>query len=385
MIESTPPDAVGGLSESTIAILTPPGVGAIACVQLRGALTWGAVRQNFRPSGKQSLPELPVPQRFWFGTLGEGDAPGDEVILSTKHEGLEIHCHGGQRVVRWIVELFLARGFTEVPAFGEGNQLLQLMARATTERSAAILLDQYHGAFQQAVELILSDIEAHSAKLQRLADLAPHGRHLVEPWRVVIAGPPNVGKSSLLNALAGYSRSIVAPIAGTTRDVVTALLAFEGWPISLSDTAGLRESAEALEAEGIAKTVGELAGADLIVWVMDASAEAPVEPPAEIAAERLLVVWNKSDLFAATERSRQGDGSFQSPRITSVSALTRIGIPELIAAIVARLVPAAPVLLEAVPYSPVLADAVERAWSEFSRGNFDSARASLASCLAVRP
>src|SRR5207244_11945531 len=76
--------------------------------------------------------------------------------------------------------------------------------------------------------------------LDELARYAGVGRHLTAPWRVAVAGAPNVGKSSLVNALAGYQRSVVAPTPGTTRDVVTALLAIDGWPVELADTAGLR-------------------------------------------------------------------------------------------------------------------------------------------------
>ena len=83
---------------------------------------------------------------------------------------------------------------------------------------------------------------------------------------MVVAGAPNVGKSSLVNALAGFQRSVVSEIAGTTRDVVSVQLAFDGWPVELTDTAGLRE-AEGLEAEGVARANRALAEADLVLWV----------------------------------------------------------------------------------------------------------------------
>ena len=157
--------------------------------------------------------------------------------------------------------------------WNEPNEILGLVTRAPTLRAAAVLLDQSHGAFASAVAGCLEDL----SQLPRLAALAAVGRHLVEPWQVVLAGPPNVGKSSLINALAGFERSVVAPVAGTTRDVVTVRVAFDGWPVELSDTAGLRDSGEALEAEGIARTKSRLASADLVVWVMDLTD--PVPPP----------------------------------------------------------------------------------------------------------
>src|SRR5206468_2220750 len=106
-------------------------------------------------------------------------------------------------------------------------------------------------------------------------------------------GAPNVGKSSLVNALAGYQRSIVAPTPGTTRDVVATTLAIDGWPVELSDTAGLHGEGEQLERAGMARARAAAAAADLCVWVLDGSA-APVWLGPEITAP--LTVINKIDL-----------------------------------------------------------------------------------------
>jgi tRNA modification GTPase len=90
---------------------------------------------------------------------------------------------------------------------------------------------------------------------------------------VVIAGPPNVGKSSLINALLGYQRAIVFDQPGTTRDVLTATTAIDGWPVELADTAGIREGDDAIETEGVARALAEIRAADLVVEVWDASQE----------------------------------------------------------------------------------------------------------------
>src|SRR5262249_15997807 len=151
------------------------------------------------------------------------------------------------------------------------------LARATTVRTASILLDQMHGAFDAAVSAILAALDGEgppSSAAQMLAELAdrvPLGRHLTAPWRVVIAGAPNVGKSRLVKALAGYQRSVVSPTPGTTRDVVTVRLAI-GWPIELADTAGLRDESDALEGQGIELARSRLAEADLCLWVLDSTA-----------------------------------------------------------------------------------------------------------------
>jgi tRNA modification GTPase len=356
-----------------VSVLTPPGTGAIATVRVSGTGAWEAVRAKFNPA-KGTLPEVPPLHRFWFGTLGDG---GDEVIVAMRQVApepmVEIHCHGGRRVVRWVAELFAPLALTGRGAGGEGVSSHEYaLTHATTTRTAAVALDQFHGAFHRAVEAILADLPNSHAALRRLADLAPVGRHLVDPWRVVIAGPPNVGKSSLVNALAGYQRSVVAPVAGTTRDVVTVRVAFDGWPVELSDTAGLRESAEELEAAGIELARRQLAAADVVVWVIDLSEAEPVWP--EFTPD--LVVGNKVDLLPLTRTASPFEH-------IPVSATTGQGVPELIAAIVRRIVPVAPDPGEAGPFTPELADMIENADTAVHSGDLDTARRLLRSCLAV--
>src|SRR5205085_2661766 len=125
---------------------------------------------------------------------------------------------------------------------------------APTAKTAAILLDQYHGAMDSALTQLKLAIERgdrRSGEKMRgeLLLFAAVGRHLTKPWRVVVAGAANVGKSSLVNALAGYQRCVVSETPGTTRDIVTTQIALDGWPIELSDTAGQREAGESLEQE----------------------------------------------------------------------------------------------------------------------------------------
>ena len=170
------------------------------------------------------------------------------------------------------------------------------------------------------------------------------GRHLVEPWRVVLAGRPNVGKSSLINALVGYGRAIVHHTPGTTRDVVTAVTAIDGWPVELSDTAGLGQSDHPLERAGVERAEAALATADLVVLVFDA---AQCRSDADRALrERLpssVVVWNKCDLPPARGERPPG---------LAVSALRGDGIAELVRRIADRLVPHPPPPGSAVPFPP---------------------------------
>jgi len=324
---------------TSVRVLTPTGTGAIATVSVQGPQAWLIARELFRPLGKRRLPELPPRHRFWFGTL----ADGDDVVLAVRETDpgtcVEVHCHGGRRVVRWVVEQFVIRGCTE--ADEASSDALSLMTRATTTRTAAILLDQHQGAFGKEMRALEADNrEAARERLETLASRIPLGRHLVEPWRVVLAGPPNVGKSSLLNALAGFQRSVVAATAGTTRDVVTVPAAFDGWPVELADTAGLRHASDTLEREGIERARQFLANADLIIWLLDASEAEPTLPGEEIPqGNRCLVILNKCDLRDDRRSSAE----------LRVSARTGEGVPELAAAIARRLVPRPPPPGSAVP------------------------------------
>src|SRR5207248_5393874 len=173
------------------------------------------------------------------------------------------------------------------------------------------------------------DAQREEPRLQSLDRLAGLGRHLTVPWRLVVAGAPNVGKSSLINALAGYQRCVVAATPGTTRDVVTTSLAIDGWPVEIADTAGLRTALADLEQQGIGLARQAVATADLCLWVLDASA-ALVWPEFSIA--NVCFVINKVDLEAAWDLE-------QANHAVRVSALTGSGLAGLCAAISQRLVP----------------------------------------------
>lgn len=341
-----------------VACLTPPGSGAIAVLAVRGPDAWPIVRRLFRSASAKPLPELPTTGATWLGHMGEG--VGDEVILAVPslepEPTIEIYCHGGQQVVRWLIGLLKKEGCLEVQAeqLTDGNDAWKTLPYAKTQRTAAILLDQAQGALKRALAEVAkartdgrdADAEVCLNAIKRYDSV---GRHLIDPWRVAIVGAPNVGKSSLLNALAGYQRSIVAPIPGTTRDVVTATLAFDGWPVELADTAGLREGGDNLEGEGIQRARGQLAAADLCLWVCDASGPEPVSKAVFAAnniidPERVLPVINKVDLPAAWDWTRMA--------AIAVSAKTGQGIDSLIRRVVDVLVPDPPPPGAAVPVYP---------------------------------
>lgn len=317
----------------SISCLTPPGRGAIATLAVRGPEAWRILRELF--TSTNPLPEEPLPGRLWLGRLGPTGAADSVVVSVDQTEPIpwvELHCHGGAEVVRVLTEEFTRRGVRAIPwqeflrLSGEEESRLAsriLLAQAPTVRTASILLDQMHGALHRALEEIRYALRAGDAArahelLDHLLRHARVGRHVVAPWKIVVAGAPNVGKSSLVNALAGYQRSVVSPTPGTTRDVVTTLLAVDGWPVEVADTAGWRTTPEPLERAGIDLARSAAQNADLVLWVVDASAE-PVFP-SDLATTHIII--NKIDLSPAWDLRTL-------PEARQVSARTGAGLREL--------------------------------------------------------
>jgi tRNA modification GTPase len=345
-----------------VAVLTPPGRSALATLAVHGPRTREIVRELFRTRTGKPLPDVPAPPQFWLGTFG--DQVSDEVVLAVKDATMELHCHGGREVVRYLLELLTSRGLSEI-LWSEflrcttGDEIradaLAGLAHAPTVRTAAILLDQANGALERA----LAEIET-AEHAQALLRWAPLGRHLTDPWRVVVAGAPNVGKSSLMNALSGYQRSIVADTPGTTRDVVTVRLALDGWPVELADTAGLRASEDDLESAGVQRAAALLERADLVLWVVDATCLPPPSlegkgaggtDPTDATRRIIKLIVNKIDQPPAWDIAAAHPDA-------CVSALTGQGIPELVESIARWLVPEVPPSGTAVPFTERLIDSL---------------------------
>lgn len=322
------------MSSLAYRLLTPPGAGAIALVELRGPGAADLLAQAF--SGA-----LPRPGRIRVGELREaGGEPVDEVVLvrDPSQEAFTISSHGGLGVVAAIRRLLGRGGAIEESAPPAGERRCEaeaeaLLPEARTDLACQVLLLQLQGALRAEVERLAAAPEPRA--LARLLVTSQLGRRLTQPARIALWGAPNAGKSSLLNALLGRERVLVAELAGTTRDAVEVELSLEGVPVSLVDTAGQRSQAEALEAEGIALARAEGARADLRLVVVDgASAEAP--PP---APEPRLVVWNKADL----------PGHAAPPEALVLSALRGQGLAELRSALRAALLGPAAALPLALP------------------------------------
>jgi tRNA modification GTPase len=369
------------------ACLTPPGQSALATIGLHGPHAWAALRKLFRPRSGHELPDLPVAGHFWLGRLG-GEVADDVVVAVKRTEPaplLEVHAHGGREIVRFLLDHLREQGLQ----IGSWRDFLRMtgsdalsaaaaiaLAQTSTLRTAGILLDQQQGALARALEAIRTVLERGDAieageRLARLTRYVAVGQRLTRPFRVAVAGAPNVGKSSLVNTLAGYERSIVAPTPGTTRDVVTTRIALDGWFIELADTAGLRTRAGALEEEGIERARRAAAEADLCLWVLDGSVP-PVWPDDRNAA--FLYLINKSDLPSAWEAENEAG-------MVRVSARTGAGLAELCSAIIARLVPDPPPPGAGVAFTPHLAQKIGEAQRALIGGDAAEARRIVASVI----
>ena len=186
------------------------------------------------------------------------------------------------------------------------------------------------------------------AHIQSMLSWSNFGQHLTDPRNVVLCGQPKVGKSSLVNAIAGFQRAIVHEIAGTTRDVVSQAIAIDGWPVTLKDTAGIRNSDNPIEIQGIAQAKEQILKSDLTICVFDAQASRQFER-AEIVSQTKpdIIVLNKADLLAPNHAAINDSASDLPTVKTSVKS--NEGIQKLIGIIGSQLVSEVPSKSQAYP------------------------------------
>ena len=357
--------------------------GALSVIRISGpraadALIFLTERRAFERGHSARDPALPEPRRMTVRTLrdpltGEAIDRGLAVWFQapnteTGETMAELHLHGGRAVVAGALEAIGKLGFCRLAEPGEFTRrafehgkldlteaegIADLVA-AETDQQRRQALQQMDGALHRLYEDwrtlglrtlahleaaidfpdedlpagVADEVRAGITRLQ--ADIAAHlddrrGERLREGLSIAIIGPPNAGKSSLLNLLARRDMAIVSETAGTTRDVIEAHLDLGGWPVVLADTAGLRASADAIEQEGVRRALARAASADLRVLVLDATGDWRAERQKLAAATerwddaRDVVVVNKSDLAPVDDAD-----------VVSLSAISGKGLPGLL-------------------------------------------------------
>lgn len=337
-------------NDTIVAISTAQGEGAIAVVRLSGPLSLAIADAVFQGSVKPSEAES---HRALVGQLADSDTGGamDDVVLTvfrgprsyTGEDVVEVSCHGGWVVPRRILELLLKQGarlafpgeFTQRAFLAGKIDLAQAEAvadliRAKTDLAQKAALMQVQGALSSKINVIregmvglLAQAEATlefpegegfpslerepliaqtrslGEKIAGLLTTFKEGKILREGARVVIVGKPNVGKSSIFNALLKESRAIVTKVPGTTRDVIKGWLSLKGLPVLLSDTAGIREPGDVVEKEGVQRSKKSIEEADLVLLVLDSSHEFTQEDLAilkETRSKQVISALNKCDL-----------------------------------------------------------------------------------------
>jgi len=278
--------AASRATPSGSALLTPVGEGGIAVIAVWGDGARAAVEKLFRPGSRRHAGL--AKGKLHYGHLVEREETIDEVILSpgfpphspTGLEEVEINCHGGIVAAGLVLAALARHGFPEraaceYPMAGARGpierQALMDVVRAPTLRAAALLAEQASGALSRELaelarraERLAQSAESGNAAADGVEELSRRAAHLeasgrlglalVDPPRVAILGRPNAGKSSLFNALLGIDRTIVMPEAGTTRDAVEATAGFEGFAVTLVDTAGLAEFATEVDRAAVERT-----------------------------------------------------------------------------------------------------------------------------------
>lgn len=374
-------------SQTIAAVSTPNGQGAIGIVRLSGENAIEIAQRVFRSGSGKALASL----KGYTGTLGHTfDAQGDmdETIAFvyraprtyTGEDMVELSCHGGSFVLRRVLRACLAAGAVMAQP-GEFTRRATLNGKMTLTQAEAVMdmiaadslaagksaLQMREGALYRKITALTDELVGISAglaawmdypeedvpavsretlhvqtaaalertdELLRSYDEGKLYRHGVE---TAIAGRPNVGKSTLMNLLSGAQRSIVTDIPGTTRDIIEESVMLGGFLLKLSDTAGLRDTHDPIEAMGVELALGRLQIAQLVLAVFDATQ--PLEEQDRALIERIggtaaVAIINKSDLGV---NPSMGELKAHFEHVVELSAKSGVGLPELEEAVIAAL------------------------------------------------
>ena len=365
------------MNQTTIAaVATPPGEGGIAVIRVSGEEAISVCDRVF--SGKAQLSRAKS-HSLHYGNIIENGHVVDEVLAAvmrapasyTGENVVEISCHGGVYVTQKILALLLANGavlatpgeFTKRAFLNGKLDLSQAEAvidliQSETGDAATLSVNQLKGKLSGAIEdqrrkllelaahldamadfpdegigalseeAVKQELFALRSALSHMCDTADQGRMIRSGINTVIIGKPNVGKSSLLNALSGTDRALVTDTAGTTRDVIEERVRLGSARLNIFDTAGIRQDAEAIEELGIKKALTYVEQADLVFFVLDASRPFDTED-AEIAEliqdKKVILLINKADLVTGIKVPEE----LSHLPVIEISAKTGLGIEAL--------------------------------------------------------
>ncbi len=339
------------LDDTIAAIATPLGEGGLAVIRISGPQALAVAERCFTPLGKTAQkPSVALSHTIHYGRVVREGRTVDEVMLAvmlgprtlTREDVVEITCHGGLLPAKLVLDAVLAAGarlaepgeFTRRAFLNGRIDLTQAEAVADvihsrTELALAAANEQLAGKLSQRINVLrdemvrtLAHVEAHIdfpdediapdtrrqlierlergvAFIDELLRTSREGQILRRGIRAAIVGRPNAGKSSLLNQLLGRERAIVSAIPGTTRDTIEETANIRGLPVVFVDTAGLRESGDEIEAEGMRRSREALSQAELVLHVLDNSEPLTKSDEvylAEFAGKRRILVRNKMDL-----------------------------------------------------------------------------------------
>jgi tRNA modification GTPase len=355
------------ITACTVSLLTARGRGAVASIRVSHQPVIGQSdflsHVPFRAANGKPFEQQTINQ-IVFGRWG--NEPGEEVVVCrTSVDCLEIHCHGGLAAAERIQSDLRELGAILVDWDEQVRKRSGLLKRecevalskASTNRTALRLLSQdaawRHSVLTWRKYAERGDWTQILECVNRMLEWRHFGRHLTEPFQVVLTGQPNVGKSTLINAFVGFQRSIVFDRPGTTRDVVTAEAVWDGWPIRLADTAGLRQGASGLEANGIELAARQISAADLVIFVLDASRSAdPINHPylsqkLQGLEHKTITVANKIDLSPPGCEFKNLGAKVD----FLISAQTGVGLDAVIDHACRQLVPSPPAIDIAIPFS----------------------------------
>lgn len=368
-------------SYTIASVITPPGHGGVAVIRVSGSASLGATRAI-----APFLPENPESHKVYYGYLQKQQSLErmDEVLVTffargrsfTGEDSIEISHHGNPTISKLILAELLKAGvkmaqpgeFTFRAFMNQRIDLMQAEAvldliQAKSERTARIALQQLEGRFSKVLheaehELtgVLAHLEANldfaqedivveersslEQRLQRVRDQFTHllsqvknSERLRSGFRVALVGAPNVGKSSLLNALCEQDIAIVSDVPGTTRDFVFADLTVDGQPVHLFDTAGLRETEDVIEKLGIERTTRKIEEADLVIQILDATASKDRRIQ-DLQHKDMIIAFNKMDCLTSAEAEDLG---ISFPNALFVSAKKKRNLESIVQQIKTRL------------------------------------------------